>query len=69
MGFGYKQYTDLSDVVQNRFDVQFDWEFPIQATDYLTFTPAMHLAWTDLEDQSNNNEFAIWGGLLVSIGI
>jgi hypothetical protein len=55
--------------VQNRFDVQFDWEFPIQATDYLTFTPAMHLAWTDLEDQSNNNEFAIWGGLLVSIGI
>jgi hypothetical protein len=70
LSFGYKQYTDPGDLeVQNRFDVQLDWELPIRATDRLTITPAMHLAWTDLADRPLDTEFAVWGGLLVSIGI
>lgn len=70
LGFGYKLYTDPDGIIeQNRFDVQLDWELPIRASEHLTITPAMHLAWTDLEDRPVSTEFAIWGGVVIGVGL
>jgi hypothetical protein len=70
VGFGYKQFTDPGDMeLQNRFDVQLDWELPIHATEHLTITPAMHLAWTDLANRGLDTEFAVWGGVVIGVGL
>lgn len=69
LSFGYKLYTDPGEVVQNVYDVQADWELALRVADGLTLTPAVHLAWTDLDARALGAEFAVWGGLTANLGI
>lgn len=49
MGLGIKAWANDASPEDNRFDLHFDWSVPIHLTEQLYVSPALHLAWTDLD--------------------
>ncbi len=49
LGFGYKIFKSGADeLADNMFDLSLDWDLSIQVTDIFSFSPGVHLAWTNL---------------------
>ncbi|MCP4600171.1 MAG: hypothetical protein GY847_06490, partial [Proteobacteria bacterium] len=51
LSFGYKLFNDRDKMVDNVFDLGFDWSVAIALTDTFYVEPAMHIAWTNIDSQ------------------
>ena len=63
MGLGIKAWANDDSPEDNIFDLHFDWGVPIQITDQLYVSPALSLAWTDLDDVGAGDEYMIYGSM------
>lgn len=63
MGLGIKAWANEDSPDDNIFDLHFDWGVPIHITEQLYVSPALHLAWTDLDGLSAGDEYMIYGSM------
>jgi hypothetical protein len=69
LAFGYKVFRESADVTDNVYDLQFDWEMPVDVGRGFSLKPGVHVAWTNFSKGTVGSEYMIWAGVSADVAL